>query len=122
MKRIIGLLALSVLLGGCGGGLFRGKTSGSGKVKVEKRSVGDFKAVNVSGAFEVEIVAQQERGVEVAGDDNLLALIRTDVKNGVLDVFNEKPISTNSKIRVRISVPQLDAVATSGAASPGRAT
>ena len=115
MKRMIVALALAALLGGCSGGLFRGKTGGSGKAKVEKRSVGDFKAVNVSGAFEVEIVAQQERGVEIEGDDNLLALVRTEVKNGVLDVFNEKPYSTKNAIRVRISVPQLDAVSTSGA-------
>lgn len=115
MKRAVVLLALVAALGGCHGTLFRGKTSGSGKSKVEKRTLGDFKAVNVSGAFDVEIVAQQGPGVEIEGDDNLLPLIRTEVNNGVLDVYNDKPITSNSKIRVRIQAPRLDGVSTSGA-------
>lgn len=115
MKRAIILLALVAALGGCHWGGFREGTSGSGKEKVEKRSVSGFKTVNVSGAFEVEIVAQKEPGVEVEGDDNLLALVRTEVKDGVLDIYNEKPYETRSAIRVRISVPQLDGVSSSGA-------
>lgn len=116
MKRMIAVLALAAALGGCRGEIFRGKgPDGSGKAKIEKRSVGDFKAVNISGAFEVEIVAQRERGVEIEGDDNLLPLVRTEVNDGVLDIFNEKSFSTKNAIRVRISVPQLDAVESSGA-------
>ena len=114
MKRTICLVALVAAFGGCQW-FNKGTTSGSGKSKVEKRSVSGFTAVNLSGAFEVEIVAQKEPGLEVEGDDNLLPLVRTEVKNGVLDVFNEKPFSTKNAIRVRISVPQLDAVSTSGA-------
>lgn len=115
MKRIVCLLALSVLLGGCHWGGFREGTSGSGKSKVEKRSVQGFTAVDLSGAFEVEITVQKEPGLEIEGDDNLLPLVRTEVNNGVLEVFNEKSFSTKNAIRVRISVPQLDAVSTSGA-------
>ncbi len=116
MKRIVCLLALSVLLGGCHGGLFRGKgLNGSGKAKAEKRTVGDFKAVNVSGAYEVEIAAQQQPGLEIEGDDNLLPRVRTEVKDGVLHIYNDEPISTSRPIRLRISVQQLDAIASSGA-------
>ena len=115
MKRTVGLLAALVLLGGCHWGGFREGTSGSGKTKVEKRSLQGFTAVNISGAFEVEIVAQQGPSVEVEGDDNLLPLVRTEVNKGVLDIFNEKPFETKNAIRVRISAPQLDAVSTSGA-------
>jgi hypothetical protein len=115
MKRTVGLLAVLVLLGGCHWSGFREGTSGSGKTKAEKRSLQGFTAVNVSGAYEVEIVAQQEAGVEVEGDDNLLPLVRTEVNKGVLDIFNEKPFSTKNTIRIRISAPQLDAVSTSGA-------
>ena len=115
MKRMVGLLAVSVLLGGCHWGGFREGTSGSGKTKVEKRSLSGFTAVHISGAFEVEIVAQKEAGVEVEGDDNLLPLVRTEVNDGVLDISNERPYSTKNAIRVRISAPQLDAISTSGA-------
>ncbi|HKQ53657.1 MAG TPA: head GIN domain-containing protein, partial [Pyrinomonadaceae bacterium] len=116
MKRTICLLALVAALGGCQ--LFKkgtGTTSGSGTSKVEKRSVSGFTSVDLSGAFEVEITVQQEPGLEIEGDDNLLPLVRTEVNNGVLEVFNQKSFSTKNAIRVRISVPQLDAVSTSGA-------
>ncbi|HYG81922.1 MAG TPA: head GIN domain-containing protein [Pyrinomonadaceae bacterium] len=113
MKRTVGLLALVVLLGGCH---WYGKgTSGSGKTKAEKRNLSGFKAVKVSGAYEVEIVAQKDAGVELEGDDNLLPLVRTEVNNGVLNIFNNESFSTSDAIRVRISVPQLDAISTSGA-------
>lgn len=113
MKRAIALLALVAALGGCQ--LFHKGPSGSGKIKVEKRSVSGFKAVNVSGAYEMEIVAQQEPGLEIEGDDNLLPRVRTEVKDGVLDIYNDESYSTKTAIRLRISVPQLDGVSTSGA-------
>ncbi|HWS99418.1 MAG TPA: head GIN domain-containing protein [Pyrinomonadaceae bacterium] len=114
MKRMIVLLAVAAALGGCQ--LFHKEgASGSGKTKAEKRSLSGFKAVNISGAFEVEIVAQKEAGVELEGDDNLLPLVRTEVNDGVLSIFNDRSYSTSDAIRVRISVPQLDAVSTSGA-------
>jgi hypothetical protein len=89
--------------------------SGSGKSKLEKRSLAGFKSVNVSGAYDVEIAVQKEPGLEIEGDDNLLPRVRTEVKDGVLSIYNDEPIRTNSPIRLRISVPQLDAVGSSGA-------
>ena len=83
-------------------------------MKLDKRSVPAFTAVDISGAYEVEIVAQKEQSVEIEGDDNLLPLIKTEVRNGVLKISNEKSLSTRNKIRLRISVQQLDGIETSG--------
>jgi hypothetical protein len=90
-------------------------TTGSGTMKLEKRNVPAFTAVDISGAYEVEIVVQPEQSLEVEGDDNLLPLIKTEVRNGVLSINNEKSFSTGHKLRVRISVPSLDGISTSGA-------
>lgn len=116
MKRTILFLSLILLvpvLGGCHGHF--GNVSGSGTMKLEKRDVPAFSAVNISGAFDVEIVVQKEQSLEIEGDDNLLPLIKTEVKNGVLSINNEKSFSTKKALRVRISVPDLDAISTSGA-------
>jgi hypothetical protein len=112
--EFISLMLMLLMLGGChwGGG---GHVTGSGTMKLEKRTVPAFSTVHVSGAFEVEIVAQQEQSLEVEGDDNLLPLITTEVRDGVLDIGTEKGFSTKHKLRVRISVPNLDGVNTSGA-------
>lgn len=116
MKRTILFLSLMLLvplLGGCHGHF--GNVTGSGTMKLEKRDVPAFSAVNISGAFDVEIVVQKEQSLEIEGDDNLLPLIKTEVKNGVLSINNEKSFSTKKALRVRISVPDLDAISTSGA-------
>ena len=112
MKKAILFLSLTALvLSGCN---FSRKT-GSGALKAEKRSVPAFNAVDISGAYEVEITAQKEQGVEIEGDDNILPLIKTEVRNGVLEIYNEKAFSTKNKIRLRISAPVLEGVSTSGA-------
>ena len=104
-------LALLVLSSGCK----FDRVSGSGTVKVDKRSVPAFTAVDISGAYDVEIVAQKEQSLEIEGDDNVLPLIKTEVKNGVLEISNEKSFNTKQKLRVRISLPKLDGIETSGA-------
>ena len=114
MKKATLLLSLALLmLGGCKWD----RVSGSGAAKIDKRSVPAFTKVDISGAYEVEIIAQKEQSVEIEGDDNLLALIKTEVRNGVLQISNEKSISTKNKLRVRISVQQLDGIETSGASN-----
>jgi Putative auto-transporter adhesin, head GIN domain len=114
MKKAILFLSLALLmLSGCKWD----RVSGSGTSKIDKRSVPAFTSVDISGAYEVEIVAQKGQSVEIEGDDNLLALIKTEVQNGVLEIRNEKSISTKNKLRVRISVQQLDGIETSGASN-----
>src|SRR5215210_2361654 len=116
MKRIALFLSLLALLalGGCHFDSFH-RTTGSGTMKLEKRNVPAFTAVDISGAYDVEIVVQKEQSLEIEGDDNLLPLITTEVKGGLLDISNSKSFSTKNKLRLRISVPSLDAISSSGA-------
>ena len=114
MKRTTLFLSLTLLLlSGCHHKF--GQASGSGTMKVEKREIPSFKAVDISGAFKVEIVVQKEPSLEIEGDDNLLPLVTTEVRNGVLEISNSKSYSTKHEMSVRISVPSLDAISTSGA-------
>lgn len=114
MRRATLFLTLALALAGCKFGGFNSKT-GSGNTKVEKRTVPAFTSVRISGAYDVEIVAQKEQSLEIEGDDNLLPLIKTEVKNGVLEIDNAQSINTKRNLRVRISVPKLDGISTSGA-------
>ncbi|MDQ3817114.1 MAG: DUF2807 domain-containing protein, partial [Acidobacteriota bacterium] len=114
MRRAALFLTLALALAGCKFGSFSTKT-GSGNMKVEKRTVPAFTSVNVSGAFDVEIVVRDEQSLEIEGDDNLLPLIKTEVKNGVLEIGNTQSINTKRNLRVRVSVQKLDGVSTSGA-------
>lgn len=116
MKKTICLLMLVSLGAGCGVvGKFMHGVRGSGNRVTEKRAVPAFLSVEVSGAYEVEIVAQQERSLEITGDDNILPLVTTEVRGNVLRIGSSKSFNISRPITVKITVPDLEGVSTSGA-------
>lgn len=113
MKRIaIALmLAFSALfvLSGCHG------VHGSGVRKTEKRDLPAFTSIETSGAFEVTVICQKPVTFEIEADDNLLPIIQTEVRNGVLHVTSTKGYSSSGGIVLRITVPDLESVKSTGA-------
>lgn len=89
--------------------------SGSGNIQTEQRNVGEFKSVDVSGAFKIEIVAQKDFSVEVEADDNILPLVKTEVENGVLKISRESRFLSRGKVLVRVSAPNIENLEVSGA-------
>jgi hypothetical protein len=116
MKKIVLLLLLVSFGAGCGHitGLGKG-VRGSGNRVTEKRDVPGFLAIEVSGAYEVEITAQKERSLELTGDDNILPLVTTEVRGNVLHISSTKSFSINRPITLKITVPDLEGISTSGA-------
>jgi hypothetical protein len=111
------ILTIGLLFtGGCS--VFRhlgGQVAGSGNRKTEKRDVTAFTSISASGAFNVEVVCQKERSVTLEGDDNILPLVTTEVKGTTLYLDSKKGYSTKKPIVVRITVPDLDELSSSGA-------
>jgi len=93
-----------------------GKVRGSGNIVSEAREIKDFKSIEVSGVFNVEVVAQKDFSVQVEADDNLLQYIKTEVHNGVLEISTTKRIKSKSGLKIRIAAPDLEKVESSGAA------
>jgi hypothetical protein len=117
MKKLIFVTTLSAALllvfSGC---RHAGKgVQGSGVRKVEKRELGAFKSIETTGAFEILVACQQAPSFEIEGDDNLLPLVRTEVRGGVLHIFNQSNYRTAKGITVRIGVPDLEGILTTGA-------
>ena len=114
MKRIaIALmLAFSALfvLSGCIHGV-----RGSGVRKTEKRDLPAFTSIETSGAFEVEVNCQKPASVEIEADDNILPLIQTEVRGGVLHVSTTKGYNSSGGVVLRITVPDLESVKSTGA-------
>ncbi len=114
MKRIA--IALMLALSGlllCAGCLLGVK--GSGVRKTEKRDLPAFTSIETTGAFEVNVNCQKPAGFEIEADDNILPLIQTEVKNGVLHVTTTKSYSSTGGIVLRITVPDLASVKSTGA-------
>ncbi|MFL6468225.1 MAG: head GIN domain-containing protein [Pyrinomonadaceae bacterium] len=93
-----------------------GGERGSGNVQTETRDIKGFKSVDVSGVFQVEIVAQKDFGVQVEADENLLQYITTEVNGGVLEISTSKRIKSSSGLKLRISAPDVERLEVSGVA------
>lgn len=105
-------VALAVALSGCSIG--KG-VKGSGNRKTEKRDLAAFKAIDTTGAYEVELTCQKPASFEIEADDNILPLIKTEVRDGVLYVTSEKSYNPSRAVRLRLNLPELIAVSSRGA-------
>jgi hypothetical protein len=113
VKRLA-LLLLVIALGAACHGIHRG-VLGSGKPLKEKRNVGSFNSISTEGAFDIEVVCQIPQEVEISGDDNILPLVSTEVSNNVLHVRSLRNYSSSEPLKLRISVPDLVEIHSSGA-------
>ncbi len=91
--------------------------AGSGQVATEKRSVGAFSRVDLSGAAEVEASIGPVQSVEVTLDDNLLPLIETKVEGDTLKIDSTESYSTSLGLKVKIVAPSIEGFSVSGAAN-----
>jgi hypothetical protein len=88
---------------------------GSGVRKIEKRDLGAFTSIETTGAYQVVITCQQAAGFEIEGDDNIVPIIRTNVRGNVLHISSETGYNSSKPIVVRISVPNLEGISSTGA-------
>jgi hypothetical protein len=88
---------------------------GSGNLKTEKRDLPAFKSIDTTGAYEVEVMCQKPASFEIEADDNILPLIKTDVRDGVLYVTSEKSYNPSRAVTLRISLAELTAISSRGA-------
>jgi hypothetical protein len=114
MKRTVTIslfsLCLLLMLTAC----FHG-VRGSGVRKTEKRDLPAFTSIETSGAFEVKVDCQKPASFEVETDDNLLPIVQTEVRDGVLRVTTTKSYRSNGGIVLRITVPDLARLKSTGA-------
>lgn len=88
---------------------------GSGVRKTEKRDLGSFTSIQASGAYEMKVSCQQPGSFEIEGDDNILPLIKTEVRDGVLHIHNDKSYNPTTVIMIRLGLADLNRFATDGA-------
>ena len=113
MKKFLLLVVLTVLGAGCQ--VIHDQVAGSGKLQKETRNVGSFTSISTEGAFAIAVVCQKPQSVEIEGDENVLPLVATEVSNNVLHIKNLRGYSVFQPITLRISVPDLVGIYSSGA-------
>lgn len=83
-----------------------GKTvTGSGTPKTESRNVSGFTGVGVSIPAKVTVIQGDKEGVTLEGDDNIVAVIETEVERGSLKLrFNERGMNVKTKTPLKVTV------------------
>ena len=102
------LALLSSLLVACG-------VAGSGVAKTEARDVGSFTEIEVSGAVRLDVELGPKTSVEVTGDDNIVPLLLTKVEGSALRIYTKQSVRPKVDIVVKVVVPALTALRSSGA-------
>src|SRR4051794_15454674 len=121
MWHRIGITALvvSCLIGCAGIGGFN-VTRGSGNVITQKRDVSGFSSVVLAGVGDLAITQGDAEGLTISAEDNLLPLIKTEVKNNILTIgLNDGVVSggllPTKPIQYNLQVKALDSIQLSGA-------
>ena len=100
--------------------VFRGSSQsnavqGSGIPATQMRNLPAFRRVDLAGANNLAVHVDGAPAVAVRGDDNLIKLVTTNVRNGTLAVAQSRSFTSKSGMSVEVTVPSLDSVTLSGA-------
>ncbi len=91
---------------------------GSGTIITEDRTTGNFNAVEVGGAFEVEVKNGPVTQVKLEADDNLIKHIHIKVSGNTLKIKTEGLNNlNNAHLKVFITTPELTQIKSSGASA-----
>lgn len=90
------------------------RIKGNGNIKTQDRDVSGFTGLDVSGGFEVQVTQGNNEGLRIEADENLLDNIKTEVKNGVLHIYNEGNITTKNSMKAYVTLKELNSLDISG--------
>lgn len=87
---------------------------GDGDLSSEIREIDNFKKVDISGNFDVEINVGQSNRLEIIAESNLLKYIRSKTKNDILFISTKKHLKPRKDLKVIISTEYLEDIECSG--------
>ena len=88
---------------------------GSGILFEENRNLPEFSGIELSGAYEVSARCGQKQEFLISGDDNIVPLVKTEVKGNTLKVTLKQSVSTRKKITLTIAAKIIDSLKVFGA-------
>lgn len=92
---------------------------GNGNVVSDSREIQSASYINISGAFDVEIVpgGVAKTEIQVSADANLLDNLKTVIDGDQLMIYADKPYSSNNKITVSVKIPAFRGLYCEGASN-----
>lgn len=107
MKQITPFVIALFVISGCS--MFGG-VQGSGKPAREDRKLSGFSHISSKGSVDVEVQVGQEFAVVVEADDNLIPIIKTDVRDGFLNINTDDSFRSSLPVKVKVSMPSLETI------------
>lgn len=90
-------------------------TKGNGIRREEKREVAIFHEIDISGAFALNITCGQKQTIALSGDTNILPLVTTEVKNGVLTLHAPGALCMKQPVIITLANASIEKIVSSGA-------
>lgn len=91
---------------------------GNSNVVTETRDIDEkFNSVSAATGLKVKIVQSSSVEVIVEADENLMDIIKTEVKDGVLKIYSEKNIWSAKAKNIYVQMPEITSVAASSGSS-----
>ena len=112
----VSLILIASLVSGCGVTI----VNGSGKSITQNRAVANFQYISLEGLGDIIITQGATESLTIEAEDNVMPLIKTEVKNGILSIrFDQKDwkdvIRPTRPIKFALGVKTLSGVELSGA-------
>jgi hypothetical protein len=92
-----------------------GCIKGSHNQITDKRQIGNFEKIDVSGGFVINMKQDSSNTLTVTADDNVMKYIRTEVSGTKLRIFTRKDICGDKPIAIDLGVKNLKEIKGSGA-------
>ncbi len=93
------------------------KVKGSGVASSETRAVANFDAIDSTGVGKLKLRVGESESVIIKADDNILPLITTEVKNGVLTLSTKGAAMSKTDIVFEVTAPRIKRLENSGTVS-----
>ena len=92
---------------------------GSGNVTSETRTISGVTSIDLAGSADVDITFGETESLVVEAEDNIIALIETEVQNGQLVIGRKSGAgySCTKPVTVHVTLKSLEAVSLSGSGS-----
>jgi len=90
---------------------------GSGKSVVVNRTLEGYDQIDLAVVGELYVTIGQQTPLAITADDNIAPLVKTEVKDGKLRIWTDKPFTSKTGIVLRVTVPNLKGLSIRGAAN-----
>lgn len=87
---------------------------GSGRIITEERTVSEFHSVDLRGTGKLYVTQGESQRLVVTTDDNIMPILRTDVRNGVLVIYIEPGVRHLTTLEVKVTMIKVRGLSLSG--------